>query len=393
MNTQNTPVHIKLWNRDFWLMAIANMLLSVSVYVLVPTLPLWTIGSLGFGLMETGVAMGLFGVGLYALGGFCSYLVQRFRRNVVCMWAIVGLAVSLVALLYLDGHRAGHFTLYLIILGRFLAGATYGLAQMVLSSTLIIDTSESFQRTEANHSAAWFSRFAVALGPLAGLLLMQLFDFQTVAAVSVASALVAVLLIKFIDFPFRAPEDQLRVFSLDRFFLPNGCWLFFNLVLVTFVVGLIFTLPLPFTFYGIMMSGFLLAVLAQRFVFLNAELKSEVISGLVLLGGAILLMLTRRQEAAMSYLPPLMIGFGVGIIGARFLLFFIKLSRHCQRGTSQSMYMLSWETGLAAGLFAGYALLFGQPRRLLSVALLVVVVSFFVYNFFVHDWFVRHRNR
>ena len=41
MNTQNTPVHVRLWHRDFWLMAISNMLLSVAVYMLIPTLPVW----------------------------------------------------------------------------------------------------------------------------------------------------------------------------------------------------------------------------------------------------------------------------------------------------------------------------------------------------------------
>ena len=41
MNTQNTPVHIRLWHRDFWLMAMANLLLTVAVYVLIPVMPKW----------------------------------------------------------------------------------------------------------------------------------------------------------------------------------------------------------------------------------------------------------------------------------------------------------------------------------------------------------------
>ena len=62
MNSQNTPVHIRLWHRDFWLMAIANLLLTVAVYMLVPTMPGWLVGSQGLSSLETGIAMGAFGV-------------------------------------------------------------------------------------------------------------------------------------------------------------------------------------------------------------------------------------------------------------------------------------------------------------------------------------------
>ena len=119
-----------------------------------------------------------------------------------------------------------------------------------------------------------------------------------------------------------------------------------NLVLITFVVGLLLSTELSEQFYAMMMVGFLMALVAQRFVFRDAELKSEVVSGLVLIVAA-LLMLLKRQQAVVGFAAPLFVGFGLGIIGSRFLLFFIKLSRHCQRGTSQSTFMLGWESGLA----------------------------------------------
>ena len=40
MYTQNTPVHVKLWHKDFWLMAVANLLLTVAVYIQIPLLPI-----------------------------------------------------------------------------------------------------------------------------------------------------------------------------------------------------------------------------------------------------------------------------------------------------------------------------------------------------------------
>ena len=391
MNSQNTPVHIRLWHHDFWRMAIANLLLTMAVYILVPTLPQWLLQTQSFTFQETGLSMGVFGVGLFTFGGFVSFLVQHYRRNTVCLVAVLAM-IGLFGLIYYAGLESGFYAeLSLMLLQRFALGACFGLAQMVLASTLIIDVSESYQRTEANYAASWFGRFALSLGPLTGLLLLRFAGFQTVLLAAGLLAAAALLLVFLVNFPFRAPQDDIPIVSLDRFFLPHGVPLFLNLQLVMLAVGLLFSLSLPEQFYAMMMVGFLMAILAQRFVFRDAELKSEVVTGLILMGAALLMMLTRTQQIV-GYAAPAFVGFGVGIIGSRFLLFFIKLSRHCKRGTSQSTFMLGWESGIAWGLGLGYALFEGEQTPVLLTALGLVLTSLLLYNF-VHNWFVSNKNR
>ncbi len=391
MNSQNTPIHIRLWHHDFWRMAIANLLLTMAVYILVPTLPQWLLQTQSFTFQETGLSMGVFGVGLFTFGGFVSFLVQHYRRNTVCLVAVLAM-IGLFGLIYYAGLESGFYAeLSLMLLQRFALGACFGLAQMVLASTLIIDVSESYQRTEANYAASWFGRFALSLGPLTGLLLLRFAGFQTVLLAAGLLAAAALLLVFLVNFPFRAPQDDIPIVSLDRFFLPHGVPLFLNLQLVMLAVGLLFSLSLPEQFYAMMMVGFLMAILAQRFVFRDAELKSEVVTGLILMGAALLMMLTRTQQIV-GYAAPAFVGFGVGIIGSRFLLFFIKLSRHCKRGTSQSTFMLGWESGIAWGLGLGYALFEGEQTPVLLTALGLVLTSLLLYNF-VHNWFVSNKNR
>ncbi len=197
------------------------------------------------------------------------------------------------------------------------------------------------------------------------------------------------VLIKLVNFPFRAPEDNLHIASLDRFLLLDGHVLFVNLILVSTVMGLIFSLILSPEFYCLMMGGFLLALLAQRFVFRDAELKSEVVSGLILLIAALLVLMTHSN----SPVAPVLIGLGAGIVGSRFLLFFIKLSRHCKRGTSQSTYFLGWESGVALGLALGYTCFFGYRVALLTTALLLTFAGLLMYVFYTHSWFMRNKNR
>lgn len=391
MNSQSTPVHIRLWHKDFWLMAIANFLLAMTVYMLVPTMPRWLMDAQQFSAQDAGIAMAALGVGLFALGAFISYMVQHYRRNLVCIFAVLVEALLITALYYIDGLHMRVANPMVVFVQRFAQGAVFGLAQMVLTSTLIIDTSESFQRTEANHSAAWFSRFALSMGPMAGLLIGRIAGFHYVLLATMACAMAVVVLVLLVNFPFRAPQDDIPTVSLDRFFLPHGFPLFVNLQLVTLAVGIILSVVMIEQFYSMMMVGFAVAILSQRFVFKNAELKSEVVTGLILMGVALLMMITRHLPIVM-YAAPLFIGMGVGLIGSRFLLFFIKLSRHCQRGTSQSTFLLGWESGIAWGVGAGVAIFQGNITAALIAALVLVIAALAMYHF-THNWFTNNKNR
>ncbi len=392
MNAQNTNVHIRLWQYEFWLLAISEFLLSMSVYMLLPTMPLWLDNDQNLSALETGLVMGAFGAGLFVLGAFVSFLVQHYRRNIVCIVAIAALAALLALLYYIDGLRCQFVDFPVLLLLRFAMGAAFGLSQMVLCSTLIIDTCESFQRTEANFATGWFGRVSLALGPLAGLLLLRYTDQSMVFLAAAGCAVASLVLVLLVNFPFRIPDDDVSVFCLDRFFLPHGTVLFLNLLLVTIAFGMLLSLQLPIRFYAMMMCGFLGALVCWRFVFRDAELKSEVVTGLILLGAALIMLLTRSALPIVSYAAPMFVGLGMGLIGSRFLLFFIKLSRHCQRGTSQSTFMLGWESGIALGLGLGLGCFSGAPQLLMFTSLFLVVFALAAYQF-SHNWFMKNKNR
>ena len=380
---------MKLWHHDFWRLAIANMLLTMSVYMLIPVLPLWLHQQEDAEL--TAWVMGVYGIGLFVMGPICNYLVQRYRRNQVCLFAVFLMLLCLSVFYLFVSGKLPHFRsgMEAMVL-RFGLGLSFGLAQMILMSTLIIDICESFQRTEANHSASWFGRFGISLGPAAALIINHYFGMEVMVLSCCVTCLLAMLLIQLADFPFKAPEENVKIFSLDRFFLPDGWLLFINLLLVTTIAGLLFTTPLSYMFYSMMMGGFLLALLSEKFVFVNADLKSETVSGLVLMIAALLMMNRSQTMMVNQFIPPVFFGFGIGIIGSRFLLFFIKLSRHCQRGTSQSTFFLAWELGISMGLFLGYSCL---SSRIYYTGIVLAFVALLMYVFVTHPWYMRNKNR
>ncbi|MFC2489223.1 MAG: MFS transporter [Prevotella sp.] len=391
MDTQNTPVHISLWHADFWILAITNLLITMSVYMLIPILPVWMLGSAGFSQQAVGTVMGVYGIGLFLLGGFCNWLVQRYRRNRVCLWAIALVFLALLGCWLVERELHQSWLQYrLLLFLRIVLGAAFGLVQMILSSTLIIDKSESFQRTEANHASAWFGRFALSLGPMLGIVFART-SFSPLFA-SAALALVAYLLLATVKFPFRTPDDGVKKISGDRFFLPDAKWLFLNLFLICLSVGILVSTQYTAMFYAMVMVGFAIALLAERFAFVDADLKSQVVAGSILIAAALVMILTRKQMIV-NYISPVFVGLGIGLIGSRFLLFFIKLSKHCQRGTAVSTYMLGWESGLAAGLFVGYFFFAEDIHLALSASLACLILAFGLYVVFTHQWYIRKKNR
>ena len=137
--------------------------------------------------------------------------------------------------------------------------------------------------------------------------------------------------------------------------------------------------------------GLALALLAEIFVFVNADLQSEFISGGILITGALLLYIFRSGMPVVEHLAPVLIGIGTGLIGGRMQLFFNKLAHHCQRGTAQSSFFLSWELGIAIGFFL--ALWLVDFHLLDCIGLVLIVFALLLYHFYTHPWYLKHKNR
>ncbi|MBR7053374.1 MAG: MFS transporter [Prevotella sp.] len=391
MYTQNTPVHIRLWNRDFWHLAVANLMLTMAV-----CMQMVMACRIAPSAQEAAWSMAAFAIGMLLAGPFVSFLVERFRRNKVCVNAIIIVAACLVLPVFWSDVANG------FVWVRAVTGAGYGLAGMVLYSTLVVDTCESHQRTEANYAVAWFGRLALALGPFTALVLYHKWGGTCVAWTATALALTAMVLVLVVSCPFRFPDDNRHLMSFDRFILPSAWLLMALLLIIMAAVGMVIATQMnDKLFFALLLVGFMMAIIAEKIVFVNAELMSEAVAGLVLLVFALLLMMVRGEQASM--MAPVMVGLGTGIVGSRFLLFFIKLSDHCQRGTSQSSFFIVWETGLAAGLTAGLGRMDGkawdsfihgtQHTGVLATALVLVVLALAVYVGVAHKWYLKHKNR
>lgn len=393
-----TPVHPRLWHRDFWLLAIADLLLTMTMYMVLILLPQWICASKGQGVFDIIWVVLSYALGLFALGPFCNYFVQKYRRNHVYVVAAFGVVLSFL-FFAMDSYglfgRQVPFEALLLV--RFFQGASFGLAQMVLLSTLTVDVAESAQRTDANHALSWFSRLATALGPLAGYELMRFFDEPVVFCVMAGMSLVAMLLVLMAKIPFKAPDEDFSKFSFDRFFLTEGIWLFLNSLLFSSLVGvLLFTYVSAYS-YLMLLVGFYLALhLSSWFNSEPSNIRSQMILATIFIAAfSSMYFLSDTSFVALSFI---LWGLMVGLVSSLMSVLYIRVSRHCKRGTSQSTYFLSWESGVSIG--AIFVVLIklnsagvGYSYNVMTVIMTLFFLSAAFFYFITRPWCIRHHLR
>lgn len=391
MDTQDSSFHLIASHKQLWVLLLANLLVSVGAYMMIPDMLEYT-QRLGFSNVEKAVMTGAYLLGIFVFGPFVNYLVERYRRKNICLLALLLLAVSIIEISYIRATPMAA-NILLIVLLRFVSGAFFGLAQMVLLSTLVIDSVPSAFRTEANCLANWFGCISMAVGPMAALCAILHKGASWPLTLSVALVLLAFILICTVKFPFKTPPDEIRMFSLDRFFLSKGGWLIVVLIFVAMVPGVFYALNLPIAFYAWLAFGLVLAALADYFLLAGIRMKNKIVLSLLLM--TITLGAMSAFSSAISDLPfvTLPIGFGFGLFAECMLLLFIKLSCHCQRGTSQSTYFLARESGVNIGLSAGL-LFFNESVHHATLCLLIIIVcTGCLYIGYIYNWHVRHENR
>lgn len=373
-----------LWHAGFLKIILAHFLVGVSIYMFLPVAPLMTGGADG---VEAGGALAAvlwFCVGMCVPAPFCNYWLDAYRRKGVALWALAGMACSvLFAGAGFSGWAGG--------LVRLLQGASYGVFQIAVGSTLLLDLSDTRKRTEAAHVYYWFQRLALVVGLLVGRVVAVLYGRSEFLWIAAGLLLAALLLVGSLRVPFRAPL-QPALFTLDRFFLPRGFRLFVPLLLSSAVAGLLLGQVHALTGFLGLCIGLWLALSLHLRLF-GERLELELSVGFLLLLGASLLFLSPLSGHAVACVSSLCLGCGLGCIASRYLLSFIRICEHCERGTAQTSYLLGWDVGILSG-YSFSSLMWTADERICTYVLLGLCLSVAVFHFvFVRKWYVRHRRK
>ena len=122
----------KLWTRDMVISSLSNFFLYISLYIMLPVLPLWMVQHWYCSYAEAGGAVAVFGLTMFLPGPCNSYIIDTYKRKSVCVITMALLAG--VSLLYPYVATVG-----LVALLRMVQGALFSVVTMTTGSTLVID--------------------------------------------------------------------------------------------------------------------------------------------------------------------------------------------------------------------------------------------------------------
>lgn len=378
---------VKLWTVHFMRICVANLLLFASLYVLFPVLSVEMADRLGVPVAQTGAIFLFFTLGMFLIGPFHAYLVDAYKRKYVCMFAAALMMVATIGYAFVTNLKE-------LILLSTVQGLAFGICTTA-GITLAIDITNATLRSVGNVSFSWTARLGMIAGVILGVWLYQSYSFQNLLTVSVITGAVGILVLSGVYVPFRAPIVT-KLYSFDRFLLLRGWVPAINLLLVTFVCGLLIPLvhpllndsvlgnmgiPVPFfvgTAVGYIASLFLARLFFARLLFLKENTLRIVIIGI----GLEILALNTGISIGIS---SVLLGLGLGFIMPEFLVILVKLSHHCQRGTANTTHLLASEVGISLGIAAACYMemdidrMFHTGRIVASIALLFFILVTYPY--------------
>lgn len=355
MDSQYTPTYHRMWNRDFTLLVVAELLFCASCYMTVPLLPHRLAPAGGDTELWATLSIVLFVAGICLSGLFGSWLIQRYRRNKVFLVSAIALSISILGLSLFDVHRAelpGNVEYYAPLAVSFICGALFGNGKRVLSCTLLIDKTESCHRTDANYTAIWIARLSAVAGPAITIALHDSARTTTFYIASAAASFISAILVMCVKFPFRAPEEGVHILSFDRFFLPQGWNVSLVIATMTAALGIMLATRFDIDFCLSIMAGFAVAGLIMQYPSIRkARFTSAVGNACSILA---VLAMSAHDDTLDGTLKPMLIGIGIAITSSEQFYKLLDHSNHCQRSTVESTYFLSSDGGLFLGLAAGW---------------------------------------
>jgi putative transport-related membrane protein len=350
---------------------------------------------LGVPVSQTGVIFILFTLAMFFIGPFHAYLVDVYKRKYICMLSF-GVMVAATAG-YTLVQNATHLLMLCIVQGlSFGMAATAGI-------TLAIDITNSTFRSAGNVVFSWAARLGMIIGAALGMYLFRTHGFETLLYVAVALGALGILFVSRVYVPFRAPIGM-KVCSMDRFLLLRGLIPAFNLILIAFIPGLMLpvlagapsdvpvggeTVP----FFALVGCGFLLSVLIVKLFFrYDNKMWLQIVVGLVTVIGSMAMLFS--PETSWNAPAAVLMGLGLGLVTPEFLMMFVKLSQHCQRGTANTTHLLAWELGVGLGIASACHLhLTANEQAVYRVGLLSAIVSLAFFVLLTYPYFKRKKVR
>ncbi|WP_034636799.1 MFS transporter [Desulfovibrio cuneatus] len=371
---------------SFVAICVANLLLFVAFYFIMPVLPMY----LSLEMKAGPVAMG----SILAAYTLCALMVRPFAGYVAD--AYKGKTLFLVTFFLFSLCFAGYLLPASLTLLFFLR-AIHGVSFSMVTTSTTVYVVEVLPPARLGAGIGFFgatAALAMALGPSIGMFVLERYSYPVVFASSIGVATLGLaigLLVRPLPSTSISHKAPLRLKSL---FLPVVKKPFIAFALLAFIYGLLltyislfarekgFTLNVGYVF-SLMALGLIISRLfAGRFIDGGGLIPLMSAGYFIVIISCFVFTITWHEW--LFFGSALFIGLGFGLLMPAFQTIFTTLVAPHERGRSNSLFFSAFDLGIGIAVFFGGVVgekLGMQTAYLTGVALLVL--SFLYFRFFV----------
>lgn len=340
----------KLWTRNFLILLIGNLLVSVAFYFLITALPLYLVEDLKFTKSDAGIILSMYIFTAVLIRPFAGPLLDAFGRKAIYISSLLFFSVLFSFYPYVSSYSG-------FVILRIIHGLTWGILTTA-GNTIVMDILPHEKKGEGVGYYGLAFTIAMALGPFLASIIVDLGKFKLLFLSATILASSGLFLMFFVRFPKVGKKTVFKISSLKHFIAP-----------VTFIYALMTMLiMLPYgallNFITIFCSKYIHGFSSFFFLSLAIGLTiSRVVAGKVFdKKGPFTLLIISFLSVLVSIpvlvylnnlfflaLSAVILGIGYGISFPVMQLMINKLMPVEKRGIANSIFLTALDIGIAGG--------------------------------------------
>ncbi|WP_458120652.1 MFS transporter [Paenibacillus sp. Z6-24] len=385
------PVSNKIWSLSFIFVLIANALVFMIFEMLLPTLPLF-VTALGEGAGQVGLVTGIFTLSAIVTRPFAGLLATKFDKKILLIIGILLNALSTGAYYLADSIPE-------LLIIRLIHGAGFGLITTYFA-TLAAEIVPKERRGEGIGYFGVGETVAISVGPMIGILTLELYDFQRLFLGGMAVLILAVIMAIFIK---RTPEGKKMDKEINvkvKFFEKRVLFPGLLILLVGIAAGGImsffslYALEREFTqvgffFFLVAMASFVVRIISGKLFDKYGPTIIVVPGSLFSIVGLLLLYVAAND--VMLLIAAVVYGFGFGALLPAIQTWCLNLVGEHEHEDAMATFFNFFDLGIGGGsLILGMAAVAtGSYQVIYIIATLIYVLLLIIYM--VH-WIVKRKS-
>ena len=222
----------RLWTRDYILLGLSILFLSIAFYFLMPTLPIYAVDFLGLDNSKLGLIIAIYTLAALIIRPFAGMAVDLLGRK----W-ILFISAWLFTLIFLGYNWATLFIPLLVL--RFIHGLQWGVATSAYF-TAAVDVIPVKKRGRGIGYFGLAFNIAMAIGPAAGLLIMGQGRYKWLFISALLLSFIGATFLFFVRYP-RFQRSQTLKFSWKGLLAKKSLPVTLNTLLISSTFGGVIT--------------------------------------------------------------------------------------------------------------------------------------------------------